>query len=153
MHQRPALQYFAELPYRLSQASVIRDAGPERLGDVEYQRVFVTWNDTQPRSEFDQYLAYIHPETRRIDKVHFTVREQFRFVTGTMHFADFREVDGLVFPFRQTLTETPDDDVTDFLHEITVKEVRFGRVDRHALQPAGGEFGDPSSGKERRASR
>lgn len=125
----PTMHYFLELPFRVLEAPIARYAGPESIGGVAYERVFVTWESVSPNREFDQYVIYIDPDTERIAKVHYTVREISGFVTGTMHFGDMREVDGVWFSFDMVVTVAPDDALDDYLHRAVVESLTLGPVD------------------------
>jgi len=125
----PTMHYFLEFPFRMLEAPIARYAGAETLGDVTYERVFVTWEGVEPSREFDQYVIYIDPATARIAKAHYTVREIAGFVTGTMHFEDIREVEGIRFPFDMVVTASPGDALDDYLHRAVVESLTLGPVD------------------------
>lgn len=157
----PTLHYFNELPFRLRSAPVVRDAGERRHRGRSYQRVFATWGGPEPRPEHDQYVLWIDPETRLLSMVRYTVRDGlasrspaqarlFRSVMlGTMHFEDYRDVDGVMVPFVQTVVLTPPELTRyplseHFFHRLELDEARFDTVPREALlpDPARGEPGD-----------
>jgi len=124
----PTMHYFAEFPYRMQEAPVVLDAGPVELNGVRYQTLFVTWEDTKPRAEWDQYVLYINPDTGLIDKAHYTVREIARFVSGTMHFEDYRLVDGAWMSHAMIVTAEPGDPLDAPLHTVTVASYTFDPV-------------------------
>ncbi|MCI0415008.1 hypothetical protein L0222_19720 [bacterium] len=99
----PTLQYFNELPFRILRAPVVAYAGPAKLGTQDYDLVFASWSEA-PSPESDQYMLWIHPQTNYIEYIHYTVREGRPDVDGTMHFDDFRRIDGVLVPFIQTVT-------------------------------------------------
>lgn len=121
----PTMSYFVAFPYRILEAPIIFDAGPVDLDGVRYQTVFVTWEDARPQPEWDQYILYINPDTGRIDKATYTVRELARFVTGTMHFEDYRLVDDAWLPHRMVVTAKPTDTDADAMHIVEVSSYRF----------------------------
>ena len=61
---------------------------------------------------------------------------------GTMHYEDYREIDGVLVSFRQTITlGTPRSASaleSDFVHRVVVDSVRFDSVDPAALRPLEG---------------
>lgn len=146
----PTLQYFTELPFRLLNAETVLDAGSATHRGQRYDRVFVTWGSPEPHAEHDQYLLWIDSDTRLVEMVHYTVRDlasmntgaaralMRTLATGTIHFDDYRMVDGVMIPFVQTvtlpepvLTQYPIDE--NFLHRLVVDEARFDTVPREAL--------------------
>ena len=114
----PSLQYFNELPFRLTDAPIVADLGPADLHGLAYDRVFVTWGSPQPAAEVDQYVLWIDRQLGLVTKAHYTVRdaatmpfvpEEQRPVmragaAGTIHFSDFRTVGGVQVPFRHVVT-------------------------------------------------
>ncbi|MEO1272630.1 MAG: hypothetical protein AAFX99_31465, partial [Myxococcota bacterium] len=120
----PAIHYLQEFSFRALDHTVVAYMGTETIDGVKWERVMVTWGLLAPNLEHDQYVAYIHPESGRVEKIQYTVRDIMRIMTGTIHFSDFREVDGLWLPFTQAITLDPDGDPdTEFAHRITVQEM------------------------------
>lgn len=124
----PTMHYFMEFPFRMLEAPVVRYAGMEDIDGVSYERVFVTWESVEPSSEYDQYVIYIDPETERIAKAYYTVREAGRIIAGTMHFLDMREVDGVWFSYEMVVTGKPQDSLEEPLHRVVVEEIVLGEV-------------------------
>lgn len=151
----PSLHYFDELPFRLLGAETVIEAGPARLGDREYRRVFATWGGSLPHGGADQYELWIDPETRRLAKATYTVREAagfaeaalrpiYRFAgVGTIHFDDYRQVDGVLVAFSQAVTIGGPEQVTgppedSALHRLVLESVAFDAVPPEALAPLPG---------------
>ena len=151
----PTLQYFDELPFRLLEATVALDAGEATVGGRAYRRLFVTWNDPAPHAAVDQYELLVDPETLLIAKVSYTVRDGAATspawmrplmriaAVGTMHYEDYREIDGVMMAFRQTVTlgsaeATPETLEESFFHRLLVESVRFDTVAPGALLPIDG---------------
>jgi hypothetical protein len=127
----PALQYFTEFEARALVAPVVLEVEPSTVNGVDYRRVFISWS-TEPSEGHDQYVAWVHPTERRIDRLEYTVREQAAFLTGTMHYRGWTTIDGARFALSQTVTAAPTDDpTTTFLHKIDIAadSVRFDAVD------------------------
>jgi hypothetical protein len=115
----PTLQYFDELPFRLRAAPVILFAGQGQYRGRQHERVFVTWGTPEPHAEHDQYELWIDPESGLIDVARYTVREAVdrsgfwmkpimkAFAAGTIHFQDYRMIDGVQIPFRSVVTLPP----------------------------------------------
>lgn len=124
----PTMHYFMEFPFRMLEAPVVRYAGLEEIDGVGYERVFVTWESVEPNAEYDQYVIYIDPDTDRIAKAYYTLREAGRTLAGTMHFLDMREVDGVWFSYDMVVTGKPQDSVDKPLHRVVVEEIVLGAV-------------------------
>lgn len=161
----PTLQYFDELPLRLIGAPVVLDAGDAELAGRRFCRVFATWEPPEPHADHDQYELWLDAETLRIEKVAYTLRDAVDFssrwmapllriaAVGTMHYGDYRMIDGVLVPFRQTVTlgrptGAPASLDEGYLHRLTVESVRFDTVPPAALQPIPGlpEPGDRKPG-------
>ncbi|MEN0061262.1 MAG: hypothetical protein AAGA48_03875 [Myxococcota bacterium] len=130
----PTMHYFTEIPYRLLEAPIAVDAGPETIDGVTYDRVFVTWEGLEPTSRFDQYVAYIDPKTGRLAKTFYTVREVARFVSGTMNYQDYVDIDGAWVPMTMFVAPKPADTLEDNLHVVKVKSFTFDSADPKAFE-------------------
>ena len=138
----PSYHYFFEFPFRISKAPIVAYAGEDSLHGQRYDLVFVTWNQAEPDETTDQYILWINPDTRLIDYAQYTVRDQANWAAGTNHFSDYREVEGIMIPYKQTITSEPGG--TDVLHEMVVEQVRFDTISPEVLLPDAGltEMGD-----------
>ena len=149
----PTLQYFAELPFRLLEAGTVADAGEAVHRGSRYRRVFATWGLPEPHAEHDQYLLWIGPDSGLVEMVHYTVRDlsalsagpvgkalMRTLATGTIHFDDYRRIEGVMIPFAQTVT-LPEPALTqypvaeNFLHRLVIEEARFDSIPRETLLP------------------
>ena len=123
----PTTHYFVEAPQRLLEAELVTYVGRETVGGTAYDVVYLTWSDWAATPEFDQYLAYVNVENRRLEKLYYTVREIMPSVSGTMHYRDFRPVSGVLVPHDMTVTALPGDDPDGkYLHRMTVTDFAFG---------------------------
>lgn len=136
----PTLQYFIELPFRALTAEYAAYMGEREYRGNTYDLVFITWGAPEPHMAADQYVIWINRSTGLIDLVHYTVRDAFRFVTGTMHYQDYREIQGVQVPFKQTVTmggpgdaEFPLDE--NYMHQIILQQFSFDAVPRAAPLP------------------
>jgi hypothetical protein len=115
----PTAHYFLEMPQRLTEAQIVRSAGRERVGDVDYDVVFATWGTVDANATYDQYRIYLDSKTHRLAKAWYTVREKGRFVEGVAHMDDQREVGGFWFAHRVPVTmAVGDDPAVDALHTM-----------------------------------
>jgi hypothetical protein len=129
----PTMHYFTELPYRILEAPILVDVGEETVGGVVYDRVFATWESVEPTAKFDQYIVYVDRSTGRIAKTHYTVRELGGFITGTMHYEDYVQVDGAWLPMTMVVTAKPTDTLADYMHRATVSSWTFEAADPSAF--------------------
>ncbi len=68
-HTKVAIKnWWFQFPFRISEATVVADAGPAELKGKDYSRVFATWESAEPNPTFDQYVVYIDPGTRHIER-------------------------------------------------------------------------------------
>jgi hypothetical protein len=129
----PTMQYFNEILYRLSNAPIVAFAGEKEVNGKMYDLVFCTWGSAAP-NKHDQYLLYIHRQTRRMERVSYTIRDNYMFTPanfyGTGVYSDFRQVDGVsipflleIFPFEQTHKKA--------VHRFQIQEFRF---DSHPVE-------------------
>ncbi len=128
------------------------NAGEAEHRGRSYERVFVTWGAAEPHLEDDQYLLWIDKETGLVEMVRYTVRELLLMTeglthsltralgAGTIHFDDYREIDGVMIPFVQTvnlaeplLTQYPVSGT--FLHRLEIEDARFDTIPPETLTP------------------
>lgn len=150
----PALHYFDEIVFRLLEAPTLIDAGAETLHGRSWRLVFATWGDPFPRDDVDHYVAWIAEDTGLVEKVHYTVRDIATMAivpedqratmragaTGTIHFADFREVGDVLFPFDHVVTlfgprEAAEPPSGAFVHRFEVERAAFDTMPAEALLP------------------
>lgn len=124
-----ALQYFFQFPFRIGEASIVMDAGPETVRGRTYDRVFATWERLEPDTAHDQFLVYLEQDTGQVAMIHFTVRDLARFAESTMHFQSLRPVAGMLLPHRLVLTDTPADAPDDWLRVLTVEAMAADTVE------------------------
>lgn len=130
----PTLQYFLELPFRISDASIVDYGGETRIGDVHYDVVYATWESYPPNPRVDQYMIYIHKQTGRAELVGFSVRDMARFVVGAVHYGEYRRSGAFLLPHDLRLVAAVDDPA--LVHHIKVAEFRAPvELDRSALIP------------------
>jgi hypothetical protein len=120
----PTVHYFVEMPFRFLEAEIIRYAGPQTLDGVDYEVVYLTWRTVEANREFDQYLVYLDPQTGRLAKVAYTVREVMGAAQALAHFDELHEVDGIWVPHRMRIGQ-PGDGPEDWFHEMSIEELHF----------------------------
>lgn len=137
--------YFMEFPYRIMSADIVAYAGQRELDGQMYDMVFVSWNDARPQEDVDQYIVYINRRTGLMDRLHYTIREKFRFTTASCIYSDFQRTDGFLFPRKITLVTAPDQK-DDVFHEMTVFELELGgALPVDYLNPALDQSADPET--------
>ncbi len=96
----PTVGYFLEAPYRLGEATIVADAGPDEHDGVMCDRIFLTWGSEKPNREVDQYVAWIDQKSGRLVHLQYTVRDFAGFISSAMSYSDYRDVDGLPIAHR-----------------------------------------------------
>jgi hypothetical protein len=83
-----AIQYSLELPFRIEEAIHVAYTGTEERDTVVYDVVYATWEGYDPARRVDQYVIWINQETGLLGHAEYTMRDQFKFVVGSAHYAD-----------------------------------------------------------------
>lgn len=94
----PTYQYFMEFPMRIQKATAFNYAGEKKIEGTLCEGVMASWNSTEPQSDIDQYLLWIDKSTHRLVRLEYTVREQFRFLTGAVNFKGYEFHEGILLP-------------------------------------------------------
>lgn len=127
-----AVQYFFEITDRLSRAPIITYAGQHELYGSTYEGVYVTWEDYEPHRANDQYLLYIHPETKLVHGILFTTREVPNPAPpgwyGNIFFTNWQEVEGYRYPATMTVQLNKFKAQKRWIHQINIESVEFDRV-------------------------
>lgn len=133
-----AYHYFFELATRLKTAPFIRYAGTGKIGEQEIEKVLVSWSNSRTRKH-DQFLLFINRETKLIDAVQFTTRDSSLpgsdFITGSLKFKNYREVDGILIPFIQEAQIGKPTSSTKYLHKLSISEFLWDSFPVSNLQP------------------
>jgi len=119
----PTIQYFMELPFRIVEADVVEYAGARSHAGHTYDLVYATWGTAEPQDDIDQYVLWINRESGMLDYIRYTVRDMGKFIEGTMHCEDFRQVGGLTFPFRMSVGGTVEEPET--MHRFDLESVEL----------------------------
>lgn len=138
MFYLPALHYFNELPFRLLKAEYVAYAGDRVYQGTDYHLVFATWGSVGPNDQHDQYLLWIDRETLLVEMCLYTVRDAGAIFTGTIHFDDYRDSQGVMFPYTQTVILPPPEHTLYpldqyYFHRLEFESVRFGAVNEQDL--------------------
>lgn len=121
----PTVQYFVEMPQRLTEAELVRHVGQQTVGGDTYDVVYATWGTLEANAEYDQYLLFFAPESGRLAKAQYTVREMMNLAVGTIHLDDQRAIDGYWVPHRMTVTSSPQDDPDTYMHRMVLTDFHF----------------------------
>ncbi len=130
----PTMHYFFEAAFRIGEAQITGYAGERTYGGTTYQGVFLTWGELEPNMEVDQYIAWVDPQTSRLGMLEYTVRDFYRFITGTAVYSDYREHDGVIFPGKITIYSGDVEDES-VLHVLDVERIEPGVVSTDVLVP------------------
>ncbi|MGH1436889.1 MAG: hypothetical protein ACRBG0_20795 [Lewinella sp.] len=137
-----AYHYFIELGNRLANAPFIRYAGKGELEGKEMEKVFVSWSNDNTK-DTDHYLLWIGKKSGLIEATTFTTRDNPQpapaFLYGSVRFGDFRNIDGILIPFKQTAqVMTPKDDINDYIHQLTIQEFEWDNFAVSEIRPFSG---------------
>ena len=129
----PTYQYFIELARRIQEASTIDYIGTEVINGQEAEGVIASWNSVGPQKSIDQYVVWISKDDDRILKVEYTVRDQYRFVTGAAHYTQYKDYDGIILP---SVMPVESNLVKDgYLHQMSINSFTPNRVSADDLAP------------------
>jgi len=124
-----AYHWFFELAKGISRAGIMGYVGEEEYNGKKYDLVFATWKTKEANKDFDQYIVWINKNNHLIERVTFTVRENY--LPGptphaNMVFSDFREIEGFKVPFVQTaFAFDAKKNLKKFLHQFVVEKFEF----------------------------
>ena len=136
-----AFHYFFEFADRLKKAPIITAMDEKERDGVVYDRVFITWENLKAHGEHDQYIVWISKNSGLIEYAEFTVRDTFLKVPGykafygSIHFDDFREINGVLIPFEQYIFLNKPKKDTKYLHKLTISDFAFDTFDVAELRP------------------
>jgi len=94
----PTYQYFIEFPNRIQEATSLDYLGAKTIDGIKAEGVIASWNTIEPQKDIDQYVIWLEAASKRIIKIDYTVRDAYRFVSGTAHFKNYRDFNGLILP-------------------------------------------------------
>jgi len=127
-----AYKFFTQIAQSMLSCEYLGYGGEEEYRGKNYDLVFGTWGSIEPNPNYDHFLIYINKETKLIDRATFTIRENYMpmpgdgMLYGNIVYQDYRDVDGLKVPFKQTIF---DFDVAKklekYLHEFVIEEFEF----------------------------
>lgn len=121
----PTLQYFLEMPFRLAdEAEIVDYAGEITQDGVTYHQVYATWGHYGPQNLIDQYVIWIRKSDNRMIRVDFTVRDKASFITGSVVYDDYRNVNGYLLPHRLSIGSMEEN--PSIMHRYIVKKIRLG---------------------------
>ncbi|MDH3555167.1 MAG: hypothetical protein OEU80_06590 [Deltaproteobacteria bacterium] len=122
IYLEPLTHYF-KWPFNLYESPVLLYAGEREIENETYQLLFASSGGVAASPEHDQYVIYINKKTYHVDYIDFTLRSLFESYKGTLHYRDFRTVQGLVVPFFIGASDTIEN--KDFVHEFLFSEIQF----------------------------
>jgi hypothetical protein len=131
----PTYQYFIEFPLRIQEATAFSYAGTKVIDGINCEGVIASWNDTAPQNDIDQYLIWLDPDSKRIVKLEYTIREMYYFLTGAAYFKEYKQFGDLMLP---TYFPVESNIVSDgWLHKMRITDFIANPVPVAALRPDG----------------
>lgn len=136
-----AIHYFFELPHRLSsKASFVRYAGEDEVRGEQVDKVFISW-ENEASKDYDHYVLWISKESGLIEAVQFTTREAPapKFLKSVIQFEDYRNIDGVFIPFKQSVQMgKPKDKTSKYIHQITISKFEWDKFPISDIRPFSG---------------
>lgn len=134
-----AYHFLFELANRLSNAPFIRYAGEGELNGKPMEKVFVSWGNSATK-QYDQYILWIGKTSGLIEAATFTIRDNPSplpaFIYGTMHFDDYRNINGIMIPFKKTVQMmNPKNNMNNYLHQLTVQKFEWDNFPISDIRP------------------
>lgn len=125
VYLEPLTHYF-QWPYKLFESPVLLYAGEDNIENQSYHLIFASSGGVAASPEHDQYVIYVNKKTHYVDYIDFTLRSLFESYKGTLHYRDFRNVQGLVVPFFIGASDAVENE--DFVHEFLFSEIQFSSL-------------------------
>lgn len=134
-----AYHYFYELGPRLLNAKTLRYMGEDELDGKKVDKVWASWGNENTK-DYDQYILWIQKENGMIVAATHTVRENYIPMSGFLYsstrFDDFRNVDGIMIPFMQTVqVKDPKNDITKYVHQFKIENFEWDAFTMDKLRP------------------
>ena len=136
----PAYHYFVELLVRLQTVPITEYAGNTQIGGVVYDMVLATWGEnSEPTKEYDQYLVFINQKTGLLEYCTYSAHENKmpgnNSATATIHFDDYREMDGIWIPMLHKVILSKPKKEARPIHQMKITSFQFDVVADSILFP------------------
>jgi len=122
VYLEPLTNYF-QWPCKLFESPVLLYAVEENIENESYHLLFASSGWVAASADHVQYVIYVNKKTHYVDYIDFTLRSLFESYKGTLHYRDFRTVQGLVVPFFIGASDEVEN--KDFVHEFLFSEIQF----------------------------
>ena len=100
----PTYKYFIEFPARIQETTIATYVGTREIDGHTCEGILASWNQLAPQPDIDQYVIWVDAEHYQIVRIDYTIREQYKFLTGAVYFKDYKTFDGLLLPTRMPVT-------------------------------------------------
>jgi len=130
----PTYQYFIEFPIRIQSATAMSYVGDRVVDGQGCNGVIVSWNTVEPQRKTDQYLVWLSKETHRIVKLEYTIREEYKFLTGAVLYKNYVDYNGLILPTSLPV-ETNLLKEGELLHTMRIKSFTPNSISKKELRP------------------
>ena len=130
----PTYQYFFEFPFRILNADTLVYAGEKMINENLCEGVLASWNTIDPQRNIDQYLVWINKETKLVEKLEYTIRDAYNFLTGAIYYQDYKYFDGnILLPTRLPVESNLLKE--GLLHQISLKDFERNYSSIEILSP------------------
>ncbi len=134
-----AYHYYFELANRLNNATFFRYIGEDELANKPMEKVFVSWGNERTKA-YDQYILWIGKESGKIEAATHTVRDTYLpmsgFLYSSIRFEDFRVINGISIPFKQTVQLKKTKNQTKrYIHQFTIETFKWDAFSLDKIRP------------------
>jgi len=129
----PTYQYFIEFPNRIQEATTLEYIGEKVINGVKTEGVLASWGSIDPQKDIDQYIIWIHSETKRIVVIEYTVRDMYRFITGAAYFKNYKSYNGLLLPSEYPVESNLLKE--GLLHKMSIIDFKINPCSKDSLLP------------------
>lgn len=129
----PTYQYFIEFPSKIQEATVFKYLGQKTTDNIQCEVLLASWKTTEAQKDFDQYIIWIDANTKQIVKIDFTIRDIAKFVSGTIHFKNYKTYNGILLPSEMPVSSNLIK--KGLLHKMEIFSFTADLTDKKDLQP------------------
>ncbi len=134
-----AYHYYFELASRLGTAPLVRYVGKGEIEDKAMEKIWVSWGNERTK-DYDQYVLWIGKESGLIEAASHTIRDTYLpmsgFLYSSIRFSDFKAIDGVLIPFRQSVQlKNPKDTEKKYIHQFNIDSFEWDAFPIEQLRP------------------
>lgn len=116
----PARHFFFALPFIIDRFEYKSLMTPVTIDKAIYDRVYFSGSD-KVSAKHDQFIAYINRSTMRLEVLFYTIRDLGASFHGAAHFYNYRNVEGILLPYKTIIHFSPFDD--KIVHQFQIENL------------------------------